>query len=294
MARLNDMTALEPRPFGASRLPPTAGIGLREPHATDFLAAGCPASWVEVHSENYLVPGGPRLERLLEVGRALPLSCHGVGLSLGSADGLDPDHLLRLRRLFARLQPALISDHLSWSVANGVYFNDLLPLPYTAETLAIVAQNIDHAQQTFGRQILIENPSAYVALPDAGMSEPEFLAMLVARTGCGLLLDLNNIHVSASNLKRPLAEYLDGLPFDAVGEIHLAGHAEAEFEGKPVLIDDHGSAVPSPVWQLYERMIAKIGPRPTLIEWDTDLPPLAILLGEAAKAQTILGAYHAG
>jgi len=293
MARLGDTPLAGPRLSRGGAIPARAGIGLREPHIEDFLAQGCPASWVEVHSENYLAPGGPRLARLERVREKLPLSCHGVGLSLGSADGLDPDHLMRLRALFGRLDPALVSDHLSWSVAGGVYLNDLLPLPYTAESLKIVASNIDHAQDALGRRLLVENPSSYVDLPNQEMTEAQFLAALVARTGCGLLLDLNNIHVSAFNLRRPLEDFLAGLPFAAVEEIHLAGHAVADFEGETVLLDDHGAAVPPAVWALYERMIAQIGPRPTLIEWDTRLPDLSVLMNEAAQADTLLEGWHA-
>ncbi|MFD2261553.1 DUF692 domain-containing protein [Lacibacterium aquatile] len=297
MARSDVSTLNGPRPFSVSQppwpIPARAGIGLREPHMADFLAQKCPAAWVEVHSENYLAPGGPRIERLERVRERVPVSCHGVGLSLGSADGLDPEHLLRLRALFDRLEPALISDHLSWSVAGGVYLNDLLPLPYTAESLKVVASNIDHAQDAFGRPLLVENPSAYVELPGAEMTEAEFLAELVQRTGCELLLDLNNIHVSAFNLGRPVDDFLRGLPFHAVSEIHLAGHATVEFEGETVLLDDHGSAVPPAVWELYERLIAAMGPRPTLIEWDTKLPRIDVLLQQAAYADIVLQVRHA-
>jgi uncharacterized protein (UPF0276 family) len=293
MARCDETTLIGPRLLHGRPIPLRAGIGLREPHMEAFLAQKCPANWVEVHSENYLAPGGPRIARLEKVRENVPLSCHGVGLSLGSAEGLNPDHLMRLRALFDRLQPALVSDHLSWSVVDGTYLNDLLPLPYTAESLKIVASNIDHAQDALGRSLLIENPSSYLDLPAAEMTEAEFLAELVGRTGCGVLLDLNNIHVSAYNLGRPLDDYLVGLPFEAVGEIHLAGHAKVEFEGATLLLDDHGSPVPPPVWGLYERLLATIGSRPTLIEWDTKLPTLDVLLHQAAHADSILQVRHA-
>lgn len=298
MARSDDTTLVGPRPSREhSRpvrpIPPRAGIGLREPHVDDFLDRNCPASWVEVHSENYLAPGGPRIARLERVRERVPLSCHGVGLSLGSAGGLDPEHLMRLRSLFNRMEPALISDHLAWSVADGAYLNDLLPLPYTAESLNIVASNVGHAQDALGRRLLVENPSAYVDLPGE-MKEAEFLAELVGRTGCGLLLDLNNIHVSAFNLKRSPDDYLVGLPVHAVEEIHLAGHATIDFEGETLLLDDHGSAVPPAVWQLYQQVISAIGPKPTLIEWDTSLPELDRLLQQAAHADLLLEATHVG
>lgn len=298
-----DGMGLSPPPVrpADARIPVKAGIGLREPHRDEFLAAGCPADWVEVHSENYLVPGGPRLAGLERVRRDRPLSCHGVGLSLGSAGGLDPDHLLRLRSLYDRLQPDLVSDHLSWSVTeDGSYLNDLLPLPYSEESLAIVAANVDHAQQALGRRILVENPSAYVAFADSAIPEGEFLAALVARTGCGLLLDVNNLFVSSTNLGFDRTAWLDGIPAAAVAEFHLAGHARVPIGNEELLIDDHGSPVCDPVMALFAEVLRRTGPRPTLIEWDTDLPPLATLLDEAARAQRVLDRFppqeapHAG
>ncbi|NYZ15504.1 DUF692 domain-containing protein [Azospirillum sp. RWY-5-1] len=279
------MAATAPRPHD---IPDAAGIGLREPHREAFVAAGLPAPWVEVHSENYLVPGGPRLAGIERVRRDRPLSCHGVGLSLGSAGGLDPDHLLRLRALYDRLQPGLVSEHLAWSVADGVYFNDLLPLPYTEESLDLVCRNIDHAQDALGRRILVENPSAYIAFADSAISEGEFLAALVARTGCGLLLDVNNLHVSATNLGFDPRPWLDAIPAAAVGEIHLAGHARLRIGEEDLLIDDHGSAVGEPVMTLFATVMRRIGPRPVLIEWDNDLPELDVLLADAQRAQRVM------
>lgn len=272
----------------SAAIPAAAGIGLREPHRQAFVAAGSPCPWVEIHSENYLVPGGPRLTGIERVRRDRPLSCHGVGLSLGSAGGLDPDHLLRLRALYDRLEPGLVSEHLSWSVTDGVYLNDLLPLPYTEETLERVRRNIDHAQDAFGRRILVENPSAYVAFADSAIPEGEFLAALVARSGCGLLLDVNNLYVSASNLGFDHTVWLDAIPTAAVEELHLAGHARLTIGNEELLIDDHGSAVGDPVMALYTEVIRRIGPRPVLIEWDNDLPELGTLLAEAARAQAVL------
>lgn len=274
-----------PRP-----VPVAAGIGLREPHREAFVAAGCPIPWVEIHPENYLVPGGPRLAGILRVRRDLPVSCHGVGLSLGSAGGLDPDHLMRLRALYDRLEPGLISEHLSWSVTDATYLNDLLPLPYTEDSLDRVRRNIDHAQDAFGRRILVENPAACLAFADSAIPEAEFLAELAARTGCGLLLDVNNLYVSSINLGFDPSAWLDAIPAEAVGELHLAGHARVTLGGEELLIDDHGSAVGEPVMALCAEVLDRIGPRPVLIEWDNDLPSLDGLLAEAGRAQRLLDA----
>lgn len=275
-----------------------AGIGLREPHLAGFLAGGCPSPWVEVHSENYLVPGGPRLAGLERLRCECPVSCHGVGLSLGSAGGLDGDHLQRLRVLFDRIDPGLVSEHLAWSVAGGAYLDDLLPLPMTAETLDIVRRNVEQAQDAFGRAILVENPSAYIAFRDAEMSEAEFLGALARRTGCRLLLDLNNIVVSAGNLGRDAATLLDAAldaaPPGVVAEIHLAGHAQVTVADEDILVDDHGSPVAPAVWSLYRRAVGRLGPVPTLIEWDTNLPALPDLLAEASRAQGILNGLGEG
>jgi uncharacterized protein (UPF0276 family) len=270
------------------KIPAAAGIGLRTQHLGDFAAeaAHAPPStpWLEIHSETFLCEGGPRLAMLDAVAARYPLSCHGVGLSLGSAEGLDPAHLARLKNLFARVKPGLISEHLAWSVTNGVYLNDLLPLPYTAEALEVVCRNVDTAQNAFGRQILIENPSLYLSFPDATMHETDFLARIVERTGCGLLLDVNNVYVSASNNAGDAAHYLEVIPAAAVGEIHLAGHSI----GDGVLIDTHDTHVCDDVWTLYRGVIGRMGAKPTLIEWDNAIPDLPTLLHEAATAQTIL------
>lgn len=274
----------------APTVPTAAGIGLREPHREAFVAAGCPVPWVEIHPENYLVPGGPRLAGILRVRGELPVSCHGVGLSLGSAGGLDPDHLMRLRALYDRLEPGLISEHLSWSVTDATYLNDLLPLPYTEDSLDRVRRNIDHAQDVFGRRILVENPAACIAFADSAIPEAEFLAELVARTGCGLLLDVNNLYVSSVNLGFDRTAWLAAIPADAVGELHLAGHARMTVGGEELLIDDHGSAVGDAVMALYADVLDRVGPRPVLVEWDNDLPPLDLLLAEAGRAQRLLDA----
>ena len=267
-----------------------AGIGLRHPHVGDFLDSPPDTGWIEVHSENYLVPGGPRLAALEAIRRDFPLSCHGVGLSLGSAEGLDADHLAGLGALFDRFEPDLVSEHLSWSTTGGIYLNDLLPLPYTEEALAVVCRNVDNAQDRLARQILIENPSSYIAFTHSTMPEPEFLAEVVRRTGCALLLDVNNIHVSASNLGFDAERYLHAIPGEAVREVHLAGHAVRRVGEEEVLIDDHGSPIDSRVWRLFEATLRRFGPVPTLIERDTNIPPLGELLAEARQADGALDA----
>jgi uncharacterized protein (UPF0276 family) len=270
---------------GPGPLPARAGIGLRHPHIEEFL--GCPPAigWAEVHSENYLAGGGLRLSSLEKIRRDLPLSCHGVGLSLGSAEGLDGAHLAALKHLFDRIQPGLVSEHVSWSVSGGVYYNDLLPLPLTEEALGVFCRNVDRAQEAFGRRILVENPSTYLDLADSRIPEPDFIAEIVRRTGCGLLLDVNNIHVSAHNRGFGSDGYLAALPLAAVGEIHIAGHATRRIGGESVLIDDHGSRVTEPVWRLLAAALARTGPVPVLVEWDTDIPALSVLLGEALIAE---------
>ena len=269
-------------------IPVAAGIGLRFPHHREVAAEpGCVA-WVEVHPENYMA-GGAVLDQLVSIRRDLPASLHGVGLSLGSAAGLDRDHLAGLKAMVDRIEPGLVSDHLSWSVAGGVYLPDLLPLPYTEEALVIVADNIDRAQTALGRSLLIENPSRYLRFKHSTLSEAEFLTALVRRTGCRILYDLNNLLVSALNLDEDPLSSLFSLPLDAVAEIHLAGHAHKRLaDGREVRIDDHGTAVSPEVWDLYSRFIHRAGPVPTLIEWDTTIPALSVLRSEAAKAQHFL------
>jgi hypothetical protein len=283
------MTALRFQ-AGDGTMPAKAGIGLRHPHIGAFLADTQPVSWLEIHSENYLVAGGPRLAQLENIRRDYPISCHGVGLSLGSADGLDEAHLAALRALFDRFEPALVSEHVSWSVADGVYTNDLLPLPLTDEALAAICRNVDRMQVALKRRVLVENPSTYLDFAESLIPEPEFIAEIVRRTGCGLLLDVNNIHVSAHNRGFDAAAYLAGLPLGAVGEIHVAGHATRDCDGPAVLIDDHGSAAIEPVWHLLRAALARTGPVPVLFEWDNDIPELPILLAEAHKAQACLEA----
>jgi uncharacterized protein (UPF0276 family) len=260
-----------------------AGIGLRSPHVAEVLASRPPIPWLEVHPENYM-GGGPALRALERIRRDYPVALHGVGLSLGSAGGLDERHLGRLAALAARLEPALISEHLSWSSTGGAYLNHLLPLPYDEETLALVTRHVGQVQDRLGRQLLVENPSSYLRYAHSRIPEPDFLAELTRRAGCALLCDVNNVHVTCRNFGLDPSAYLDALPAGAVAEIHLAGHRVNDADGRPVLIDDHGSRVAGPVWQLYERALERFGAVPTLVEWDTDLPALAVLLDEARSA----------
>lgn len=275
------------RPFASGHGLAAAGVGLRHAHVQDFLSAPQPVGWLEVHAENYLVAGGPRLAQLQRLRQDYPISFHSVALSLGAADGVDADHLARLRALYDRFEPALISDHLAWTGLAGTHVPDLLALPLTGETLDIVADNVQLAQDALGRRLLVENPSLYLRFAADEMDEGEFLSALVVRTGCGLLLDLNNLYVSAGNRGGDVLLALSRFPLDAVGEIHLAGHASLDIDGATLLVDDHGSPVPEPVWALYEAVMRGFGPRPTLVEWDTALPPLSLLLEQSARADAI-------
>ena len=265
------------------------GIGLRHPHVAELIDRPPPGlAWVEVHTENYMVDGGPRLRQLELIRERYALSFHGVGLSLGSADPPDPDHLARIRRLADRFAPALLSEHIAWSIEGGHYLNDLFPIPYTEEALSVVARNVTIAQDALGRSLMVENPSSYLRFVDSTMPECEFVAEIARRAGCGILLDVNNIHVSAHNHGFEVADYRETIPGAAIGEFHLAGHARCEIEGRLILIDDHASPVDEPVWELFEATLARHGPRPTLIEWDDGIPPLTVLLDERAKAQSRL------
>ena len=268
-------------------MPPRAGIGLRSPHVAEIGRERPTTAFLEIHAENYLA-GSPALQAVERLRADYSISVHAVGLSLGSPDGLDESHLARVAELVRRLEPRFVSDHLSWSVTGGRYFNDLLPLPYTEEALAVVARNVAHLQETLGRQISVENPSCYLGFTHSTMSEPEFLTELARRSGCGLLLDANNIHVTAHNLGLNPGGWLDGLPAGAITEYHLAGHATNDADGQPILIDDHGSRVAEPVWSLFAEVVRRFGPRPTLIEWDTDIPALSVLLDEARHAEDVL------
>jgi uncharacterized protein len=266
---------------------PSTGIGLRGPHLAAIMATPPAVDFLEVHPENYM-SGGPALSALERLRHDRPISLHGVGLSLGGADGIDRAHLERLAGLVERLEPALVSEHLSWSIVEGVYLNDLLPLPYTEEALEILSRHIDRVQTRLRRRILVENPSSYLSYRHSTIDEPAFLAALAALTGCGLLCDVNNIHVSGRNLGFDGEAYLAALPAAAIGEFHLAGHSVNEVEGREILIDDHGSQVAPPVWALFREALRRFGPRPTLIEWDSRLPALPVLLDEAAKADAVI------
>jgi uncharacterized protein len=277
-----------PRPRGC-------GIGLRSRHVDEILAGPPRVGWLEVHAENYM-GGGPAVRALERIRRDHPLSIHGVGLSLGGAEGVDATHLARLAALVERLEPALVSEHLSWSVVGGVYLNHLLPLPCTAEALAVVARNVARVQDRLGRPLLVENPASYLRFENAEMTEPEFLNAVARQTGCGVLCDVNNVFVSCANLGGDADAYLRALDALIVGEIHLAGHAVNDADGRTILIDDHGSRVSPAVWQLYAHAVRRFGAQPTLVEWDTDVPALDVLLEEAARAEGImrLDTRHAG
>lgn len=268
-------------------LPVSAGVGLRALHHREWLERRPAVGWLEAHAENCL-GGGPGRKTLESLRADYPVSLHAVGLSLGSAEGLDETHLHRIADLVSAIDPAAVSDHLSWSVSEGVYLPDLLPLPLTEESLEVVARNVSRAQERIGRPLLIENPSAYLSFRHSPMPEPEFLIELARRTGCGLLLDVNNLYVSARNLGFDPEAALTAYPRELVGEIHLAGHAVKRVDGVELRIDDHGSPVPEPVWSLFDRALSLIGPRPTLMEWDTAIPPLEVLLGQAELAQARL------
>lgn len=259
------------------------GIGLRQPHYREVFERLPALAFLEVHSENFFLEGGASLNALERARAAYPISLHGVGLSLGSADRLAADHLARLKRLVDRVEPALVSEHLCWGGVGGVHFNDLLPLPHTGQTLALLADRVDRVQATLKRRILVENLSAYVEFRDSDLTETAFLAQLARRTGCGLLLDVNNLYVNAINFGFDPVARLAELDGATIGQIHLAGHTMVD----DCLIDTHGSLVCDPVWSLYKEACRRFGPKPTLIEWDTDLPALDVLLCEAAQANAI-------
>ena len=277
-----------------SPIPPQAGIGLRFQHHQAVVDARPPVAWFEVHTENYM-GGGTPLRYLETIRRDYPISLHGTGLSLGSAEGLDRVHLERAHRVVERIAPRLVSEHLSWSVVGGTYLADLLPLPMTEEALEVVCRNIDQAQTHLQRRILIENPSTYLQFRHSTVPEWEFLAAVAERTGCGILCDVNNIYVSACNHGWPASAYLAALPPAAIGEIHLAGHTIRQLDnGRTLRIDDHGSRVAPEVWTLYAEALAHFGAVPTLIEWDTNVPPLTVLLEEAAHAKGFLDEVEYG
>lgn len=272
-----------------ARIPDRAGIGLKAEHYSDILETKPDLGWFEVHPENYMGAGGPPHHYLEKIREHYPLSLHGVGLSIGGEGSLNKEHLARLKDLNERYQPGLFSEHLAWSSHETHFLNDLLPVPYTEQTLARVVDHINEVQQVIGRKILLENPSLYVAFDQSSMSEIEFLTRITDETNCGLLLDVNNVYVSATNQKYDPQKYIAQFPLHIVGEIHLGGHAPDKDEtGAPLLIDAHDRAVDDAVWALYERTIVLGGPRPTLIEWDNDVPDFSTLLDQAKQAELIM------
>ncbi|WP_164659950.1 DUF692 family multinuclear iron-containing protein [Tropicibacter sp. Alg240-R139] len=275
-------------------LPLSAGVGYKPQHFSDILENAGPVGWLEIHAENYMGDGGRPLAQLRHLSEQFPISVHGVGLSIGGEGPLDADHLDRLKQLIGWLNPASFSEHLAWSTHGAEFLNDLLPLPYTDATLALVCSHIDQVQEHVGRQMLLENPSSYLAFAESTWSEPDFLREVARRTGCGLLLDVNNVFVSATNLEFSPQGYIDAYPLDMVDEIHLGGHDEDEDDhGKPLLIDSHGCAVVDPVWTLLDYVLERSGPKPLLIEWDTDVPDWPILRAEAERGHAALAQVSA-
>ena len=272
--------------------PAGAGIGLRSVHHAALLAERPRVGWIEVHTENYFHDGGPHVRALERARELYPVSLHGVGLGLASADPLDRTHVACICRAIERYEPALVSEHACWGAHGGEHFNDLLPIPYTEEAVEHLARRVIEVQDLLGRQILIENLSTYLAFASSRLTEGEFLAAVVERSGCGLLLDINNAYVNSVNVGLDADAFIDGLPLAAVQEIHLAGHARRSHDGRELLIDDHSTHVCEAVWRLYERALRRYGPVPTLIEWDTDIPALPVLVAEAQRAQPRMDRAH--
>ena len=267
------------------RLPDAPGVGYKPQHFSEILQDPGPVQWLEIHAENYMGDGGRPHAQLRALSERFALSVHGVGLSIGGETPLDRDHLARLKKLVAWLNPASFSEHLAWSTHGAEFLNDLLPLPYTNDSLTRICAHIDQVQDVLGRQMLLENPSSYLAFAESTWSETDFLAEITRRTGCGLLLDVNNVFISATNLGYSPQGYIDAYPLEKVGEIHLGGHDEDEDDhGAPLLIDSHGAQVVDPVWTLLDYTLERSGPKPTLVEWDTDVPDWPILAAEATRA----------
>ena len=280
--------------FPAHPIEGLAGTSLKPEHLPSILDAPKTRGFFEVHAENYMGAGGPPHRALNAIRRDYPLSLHGVCMSIGGPRSLDKAHLERFRRLVERYEPALVSEHLAWSTHETAYFNDLLPLPYTAATLAIVCDHIDEVQEAIGRRMLLENPSTYVAFRESTLCETDFIGSVARRTGCDLLLDVNNVFLSAANHGFSAREYLADFPLSEVREIHLAGHSEqTDDEGDRLIIDSHDGPVADAVWKLYEIVIARAGSLPTLVEWDSSIPEWPVLRAEAAAAQAILDRFAA-
>ena len=280
------MTARHHRAFAC------AGIGLRLPHLAEIVATRPAAGWFEIHPENFLA--NPHATELLtDLARDYPISVHSVGVSVGSAGGIDRAHLARVRALVDAINAVLVSGHLAWSTHDGDYLNDLLPLPYNEESLQLISAHVDEVQQGLGRPYVIENPSSYVGIASSTMTETEFLGELVDRTGCRLLCDVSNVHLSGHNLGYDPYAYIDSMPAGAIAELHLGGFVAEEDEANPghqVLVDTHDQRIAEPAWDLYTHALRRFGPKPTLIEWDNDLPGVATLLAEAAQADAIAAA----
>jgi uncharacterized protein len=269
-----------------------AGVGLRLPHLAEVVATRPPAAWFEIHPENFLA-NPHATELLLELARDYPISVHTVGVSIGSASGIDRAHLKRVRALIDRVDPILVSGHLAWSTHAGEYLNDLLPLPYDDETLRLVSRHLDEVQDYLGRPYLVENPSSYVGFGASTMTEVEFLSELADRTGCQLLCDVSNIYLSGHNMGFDPYRYIDGLPAAAIGELHLGGFTAEDDEGNPgsaLLVDTHAARIAEPVWKLHVHALRRFGPKPTMIEWDNDIPPFATIMAEAATADAVADA----
>jgi uncharacterized protein len=284
------MTISLPSP-PAPRMPDRAGLGLKAEHYRRILETSPDVGFFEVHAENYMGAGGPPHRYLTAIRDRYPLSVHGVGLSIGGELPLDRDHLQRLKVLIERYAPALFSEHLAWSTHDNGFLNDLLPLPYTSEALQRVVEHIDQVQETLGRQMLLENPSTYLAFAESSWSETDFIAEIAARSGCGLLLDVNNVYVASTNQRFDSFAYVESFPLSHVQEIHLAGHArEADECNRALLIDTHDRRVDEIVWDLYLDVISRLGEMPTLVEWDADVPDWPILKAEADRAEAIMRA----
>ena len=274
-------------------LPDAPGVGYKPQHFAQIMQDAGHVRWLEIHAENYMGAGGRPLAQLRHLAESFPISVHGVGLSIGGEGRLDPEHLSRLKHLIDWLNPASFSEHLAWSTHDTAFLNDLLPLPYTEQTVTRVADHIDEVQSTLGRRMLLENPSSYLAFDESTLAETEFLHAVARRTGCGLLLDVNNVFVSAVNLDTDPMSYIDAFPLELVGEIHLGGHDEdTDDHGAPLLIDSHGREVADPVWALYDHTIRRGGARPSLIEWDNDVPDWNLLEAEAGRAAVLLEAVQ--
>lgn len=275
--------------FERRDIPPRAGVGLKAQHYATILATRPDVGFFEVHAENYMGDGGPPHRYLSAIRQDYPLSLHGVGLSIGADRALDKDHITRLQRLIARYEPGLFSEHLAWSTHDAGFLNDLLPVPYTAETLSRVCDHIDQVQVALGRRMLLENPTTYLAFAESTYAEVDFIAEIVRRTGCHLLLDVNNVHISATNQAYDPVDYIARYPLAHVQEIHLAGFTpQLDEVGRPLLIDTHDRPVDAAVWQLYRHVIGLTGPVPTLIEWDADVPDWAVLQAEALRAEAVM------